>query len=88
MSNLCAPIPERVIFALIREYVRPGFAREVVGEAELETDLGLDDLDRESIALDCDEAFDIEITDAELEGWQTAFDVVVTVSRLLAGAER
>lgn len=45
-------------------------------------DLGLDGLDRQTIALELDEAYRIEISDATLENWQTIADIEATVRQI------
>lgn len=52
--------------------------------AELEADLAMDSLDRQTLACDLDESFRIEIPDDDLAGWQTVLDIAETVDRLLA----
>jgi acyl carrier protein len=47
-------------------------------------DIGVDWLDRATITVALEEAFDIELPDAAVEGWQTVGDIVESV-RVLAG---
>lgn len=47
-------------------------------------DIGVDWLDRATITVALEEAFDIELPDAAVEGWQTVGDVIDSV-RVLAG---
>lgn len=50
--------------------------------ARLIDDLGLDSLDRQSLACELDEAFAIEIPDDDVASWCTLADVTATVLRL------
>jgi acyl carrier protein len=40
-----------------------------------------DEIDRQTIAQECDDAFGIEIADRELAAWGTVADVIATVER-------
>lgn len=71
---------------VIGRYVRPELGRQAESDSDLEVDLMLDGLDRQKIALDLDEAFGIEISDQQLEGWVTVGDVVATITRALEPA--
>lgn len=54
-------------------------------------DLGLDDLDKATIAVELDVLYGIEIPDADVEKWLTLADIVATLDRLVpacAPAER
>lgn len=75
-----------MIYRIVAQYVRPELCRSVERDCDLEGDLKLDGLDRQSIALQLDEHFGIEIRDEQLEGWQTVGDIVATVTEA-CGAE-
>lgn len=59
---------------------------KVVAEAHLRADLGADSLDGLEIAMHCEEAFDIEVSDADLEQIETFADLVrmITTKRSAA----
>lgn len=65
-----------------------GLRRRAVLEPDstLEGDLGLDSIDREYIALGCEDAFSVEIADHIPPQWQTVADIARTVDQLRAGA--
>jgi len=44
--------------------------------------LQTDSLDRQCIAVDCDERFGVEIPDDDVAEWETVADVAGTVARL------
>jgi acyl carrier protein len=67
--------------AIISNYVGQNLFQSVLEEADLD-DLKIDALDRLGITCALDEAFLIEIPDADEEGWTTVGDVVATVARL------
>lgn len=46
------------------------------------SDLRLDVLDRATIAVELDEAYGIEIPDADIESWLTLADIAATLKRL------
>ncbi len=54
--------------------------------ARLDADLGLDNLDRQTLACNLDEIFLIEIPDDDVAMWETVADVCRTVDRLAAAA--
>jgi acyl carrier protein len=57
---------------------------EVTGDTRLEGDLGVDELDMVEIAMECEDAFKVEITDDEIDDMWTkglVRDVVAIVER-------
>jgi len=50
-------------------------------------DLRLDALDRATIAVELDEAYGIEIPDADVESWLTLADIAATLTRLTPQAD-
>lgn len=50
-------------------------------------DLRLDALDRATIAVELDEAYGIEIPDADVESWLTLADIAATLGRLAPQAD-
>jgi len=82
------PVRQPDTFALIQMIAGPlvdGW-RIPLEPGALLADLGLDDLDLATIAVELDEALGIEISDRAIEGWQTMADIVATVD-LLVGAQ-
>lgn len=77
-----AEITTRVI-DLLKPLVRIGVPASVTPHAQLHRDLMLDSLDRQSLAVELDVAFGIEIPDAALTSWCTVQDVIATVAQLL-----
>lgn len=53
----------------------------VTDDAELRDDLGADGLDSVELAMKVEEAFDITLTDDEVERWETVGDVIASVER-------
>jgi acyl carrier protein len=53
-----------------------------IGEEMTLADLNADSLDRVEITMDCEEAFLLEISDAEAEGIQTVGNLVDLIERL------
>lgn len=78
-------ITTRVI-DLLKPLVRIGVPASVTPHAQLYRDLMLDSLDRQSLAVELDVAFGIEIPDAALTSWCSVQDVADTVDQLLAGS--
>ena len=72
------------VIALIAPLVRPGIPASVTPTAQLHRDLFLDSLDRQSLAVELDVAFGIEVPDAALSDWCTIQHVIDTVDQLLA----
>ena len=54
---------------------------EVLPEHDLRADLDCDALDMVEIALALEDAFGVEISDAAMERWERAADVVASVER-------
>ena len=55
----------------------------VTDEQNLVADLALDSLDRVDLTVTLEQEFNIDISDAALEEWQTVGDVVKTVEALV-----
>lgn len=55
----------------------------VTDEQNLVADLALDSLDRVDLTVTLEQEFNIDISDAALEEWQTVGDVVKTVETLV-----
>lgn len=58
------------------------------GQADLHRDLGLDQIDRMTLACELDEAFGIEVPDADVHAWSTVADLARTVARLTGADPR
>lgn len=71
------------VIDLLKPLVRIGVPASVTPHAQLYRDLMLDSLDRQSLAVELDVAFSIEIPDAALTRWCTVQDVADTVTQLL-----
>lgn len=72
------------VIALIAPLVRIGIPASVTPTAQLHRDLFLDSLDRQSLAVELDVEFGIEVPDAALSDWCTVQHVIDTVDQLLA----
>ena len=48
-------------------------------------ELGVDAIDRQCIAVDVEEAYGIELTDAQIEAWHSVADVCATVGEMANG---
>lgn len=57
-------------------------SRPFTDDDHLKDDLGLDDIDRAGISLLLEEAYHIDITDAEIAAWQRVGDVGAWVARV------
>lgn len=75
------PIPFTRIAALIGA-VKGIAATSVTPSSVLACELGFDSLDRQTLACELDEAFDIECRDDQVARWHTAIDVARTVAAL------
>lgn len=62
---------------------RRGPAPEVVSDAHLTADLGMDTLDRCCVAVALDEEFCILIPDHDMEGWETVADIERTIEQMV-----
>jgi acyl carrier protein len=62
----------------------PQAAELAIEEASSLADLNADSLDRVEIVMDCEEAFRIEISDAEAEEVQTVGQLIALVEKLQA----
>jgi acyl carrier protein len=60
---------------------------DLVSNPSLENDLGLDSLEVVRVAIDCEEAFNIEIGDDPIQSWQSVGDVVNTIVAALASRD-
>lgn len=67
---------------LINQHTHAARRWKIGGGASLADDLGLDNLDRQSLACDLDEHFAIEIPDQALTEWVFVTDVAQTVAKL------
>jgi acyl carrier protein len=54
---------------------------EMTEEAHLNKDLGLDSLDVVELCMEVEREFDIQISDVEVESWQTIEDIIKTVEK-------
>lgn len=70
------------IAAVIADVLGLGPAHGIGGATRLCEDLQTDSLDRQCIAVDCDERFGIEIPDDHVAEWLTVADIAATVARL------
>ncbi len=66
------------ICQLVTPHLRIDLRGNIIPDAEL-ADLRVDALDRVTFACELDEEWSIEISDTELEGWQTLADLAATV---------
>ena len=74
------PLPR--LLGVLAENCRFGTSWRIGPSATLDDDLGYDSLARQSVAIDLDVAFAIEIPDADVLEWLTVADVAETVARL------
>lgn len=70
------------IAAVIADVLGLGPAHGIGPSTRLCEDLATDSLDRQCIAVDCDERFGIEIPDDHVAEWLTVADIAATVARL------
>ena len=70
------------VIGIIQSATRFQFGYRIGASASLSADLELDAIDRVSMACALDEAFQIEVPDADVEAWETVSDVTATVARL------
>lgn len=66
----------------IGQHTNPALRWKIGAGASLDGDLGFDNLERISLACTLDEAFGIEIPDADTTAWTFVSDVAATVARL------
>jgi len=64
---------------VLAEYA--GTSDPIAPETHLVEDLRLDSLDAVEISLTLEDEFGVEITDEELEDWQTVSDIVKSVTK-------
>lgn len=74
------PLPN--VAAIIADVLGLGPAHGIGPATRLCEDLATDSLDRQCIAVDCDERFGIEIPDDDVAEWLTVADIAHTVARL------
>ena len=67
------------ITAIMMVAMKHRSTRPIVTSDTIFEDIGLDALERAEIAMGAEDLFGIEITDAELEAWETIGDIVRTV---------
>jgi acyl carrier protein len=70
--------PLATIIAALSGLIPPA---SVIEPDALLDDIGLDGLDRQILAMDLEDLFQIEINDTTLEQWRTIADVVATVEK-------
>lgn len=73
-------VPSKLIEILTRT-VDPLRRLAIAPDASLAEDLGFDDLDKITVAQECDEHWLIEIAEHEWRQWQTVEDIRATVER-------
>lgn len=57
--------------------------KDVKPEAKIQEDLGIDSLERVDLAIEMEDAFNIRISDDDLDGIVTVQDLINTIDRLL-----
>lgn len=77
---------EDFVLTIITDYSGCESAR-VVPTAELDDDLGLDDLDIIEILMELEDRFNLDITDEEAKAWVTVDDVLKYVKAKLEVAQ-
>ena len=79
---IAPPTPETIdrVIGIIRLFTGP---REIDARAALATDLALDDWDRAGIAIELSEQFHFDVTDKDIEDWDTVEDVARTVEHAI-----
>ena len=68
-----------MVFEKLREIICDYFEieeEEFIAEASLEGDFGFDDLDIADLSMDIEDAFEIEVTEEDLEKIRTVGDLV------------
>lgn len=71
-----------IAVSAITATVHPDLRWKIGPQASLKHDLGLDQIDRLTIACAIDEALGIEIPDADVHRWETVSDVAETAQRM------
>lgn len=71
------------VVSIVAGVCRPGRAVDLALDTSLSSDLHFDAIDLMCLVTDLDEAFGLEIPDADVHGWQVVADVLATVSRML-----
>lgn len=66
---------------IIARVTHPVLSPSIEADTRLRDDLKLDDLDLQTIALDCDVEWGIEIRDLEWRGWVTPASVAATIEK-------
>jgi acyl carrier protein len=62
-------------------------ADDITPEAELVNDLGINSLELADLVLQCEDKFDIEITDEVINGFVTVEDLVTALSKITGEEE-
>ena len=62
-------------------------ADDITPEAELVNDLGINSLELADLVLQCEDKFDIEITDEVINGFVTVADLVTALSKITGEEE-
>ncbi|MBF5091950.1 hypothetical protein F1640_18515 [Novosphingobium sp. NBM11] len=75
-AGLVAPLQ-----SIIARVTHPVLAATIEPDSRLRDDLKLDDLDLQTIALDCDVEWGIEIPDLEWRGWITPASIAATIEK-------
>lgn len=83
-DGACSDMSYVRVARIVAPLLRTGFAVAVAPRAILAADLGMDSLDRQTLACELDEAFGIDIPDDDVAAWCTLSDVGASVDRLLA----
>ena len=85
---------EHMAFAMNPEELKKALASEldinaddITPEAELVNDLGINSLELADLVLQCEDKFDIEITDEVINGFVTVEDLVTALSKITGEEE-
>lgn len=80
IANEGQAVPEP-LKRIIARVTHPVLSPSIEADTRLRDDLKLDDLDLQTIALDCDVEWGIEIRDLEWRGWVTPASVAATIEK-------
>ena len=80
IANEDQAVPEP-LKRIIARVTHPVLSPSIEADTRLRDDLKLDDLDLQTIALDCDVEWGIEIRDLEWRGWVTPASVAATIEK-------